>query len=123
RHVAFNKGEFRPDYSNGQRLLAHELAHVMQQRGASAGRATFKPDARQEREADTAADRTMNGLSAQVDIASRGGALRIQADDRKSEGGTGDSQQRSQSQAASATVNIVLRAPDDKYTNDVTDYV
>ena len=31
--VYFNKGEYRPESSDGQRLLAHELAHVVQQGG------------------------------------------------------------------------------------------
>ena len=33
-HIAFAHGEYSPDTSKGQRLLAHELAHVVQQRGA-----------------------------------------------------------------------------------------
>lgn len=35
--VAFRAGEFCPGSDRGRRLLAHELAHVVQQRGASAG--------------------------------------------------------------------------------------
>src|SRR5262249_42924002 len=31
----FNAGEFRPDTSDGRRLLAHELTHVVQQAGGS----------------------------------------------------------------------------------------
>lgn len=30
-HIAFDTGEFRPDTAGGHRLLAHELAHVVQQ--------------------------------------------------------------------------------------------
>lgn len=30
-HVAFNRGEYQPERSGGQRLLAHELTHVRQQ--------------------------------------------------------------------------------------------
>lgn len=33
-HIAFNAGQFAPDTRQGQRLIAHELAHVIQQ-GAS----------------------------------------------------------------------------------------
>jgi len=36
RHVAFNHGEFAPHTAAGQRLLAHELAHVVQQQGSAA---------------------------------------------------------------------------------------
>jgi hypothetical protein len=32
RELFFNAGEFRPDSEGGQRLIAHELAHVVQQR-------------------------------------------------------------------------------------------
>lgn len=31
--IAFDKGEYRPDTIEGKKLLAHELAHVMQQDG------------------------------------------------------------------------------------------
>lgn len=32
-HVAFGHGEYRPQTSDGRRLIAHELTHVVQQRG------------------------------------------------------------------------------------------
>jgi len=35
REVVFGTGHYRPGTSAGQRVLAHELAHVVQQRGAS----------------------------------------------------------------------------------------
>lgn len=57
RDVFFAAGEYRPHTVAGRRLLAHELAHVVQQRGASAGstlRAT-RPDDAHERAADAAA--------------------------------------------------------------------
>jgi hypothetical protein len=34
-HVAFGAGEYQPTTLTGQALMAHELAHVLQQRGAS----------------------------------------------------------------------------------------
>jgi hypothetical protein len=58
RDVFFAAGEYRPHLATGRRLLAHELAHVVQQRGAPAGptlRATLPGDAH-ERAADAAAD-------------------------------------------------------------------
>jgi hypothetical protein len=36
RHVVFDAGQYRPGSPDGRRLLAHELAHVVQQRGAEA---------------------------------------------------------------------------------------
>ncbi|HBY95511.1 MAG TPA: hypothetical protein DEP84_16405, partial [Chloroflexi bacterium] len=54
----FAPGEFRPATAEGQKLLAHELAHVIQQRGASgAPRAQLDLGARgdrYEREAEVA---------------------------------------------------------------------
>ncbi|MFA5082929.1 MAG: DUF4157 domain-containing protein [Hydrogenophilaceae bacterium] len=35
-HIAFNQGRFQPDSAPGRFLLAHELAHVAQQRGEAA---------------------------------------------------------------------------------------
>lgn len=35
--IAFNRGFYRPSTHTGQRLLAHELAHVVQQSGAASG--------------------------------------------------------------------------------------
>jgi hypothetical protein len=34
-HIVMGEGEYRPDTQRGKRLLAHELAHVVQQRGGS----------------------------------------------------------------------------------------
>lgn len=36
-HIAFDTGRYRPDTSGGQRLLAHELTHVVQQNGRTPG--------------------------------------------------------------------------------------
>jgi Domain of unknown function (DUF4157) len=38
-HVVFGAGEYRPSSGEGHPLLAHELAHVVQQAGSTAGRA------------------------------------------------------------------------------------
>jgi hypothetical protein len=69
-HVVFGAGRYAPGSAEGERLIAHELAHVVQQRGAppslqpslvigAAGDAA-------EREADAAAARVMAGGSAEV---------------------------------------------------------
>jgi hypothetical protein len=36
RHIVFGKGEYAPGFTTGRRLLAHELAHVVQQGAAPA---------------------------------------------------------------------------------------
>ncbi len=62
RHIAFGAGMYRPRSGEGQRLLAHELAHVLQQGGERTSETglskTGPPVAEQngaEREADAAA--------------------------------------------------------------------
>src|SRR5262249_1602220 len=68
RDVYFAAGKYAPGRSEGQRLLAHELAHTIQQSNGqeptklapkAAGGAVDNPDAAREREADAAADRVM----------------------------------------------------------------
>jgi hypothetical protein len=57
--VYFAKGEYNPGSSDGDRLIAHELAHVVQQRGAAAsGPLTVsQPGDALETEADSVADK------------------------------------------------------------------
>ena len=66
-HVAFGAGTYRPGSPVGDALIAHELAHVVQQGGAE--RAEAGPDARRvpasaalERDADRAAAGAVRGL-------------------------------------------------------------
>jgi hypothetical protein len=56
--VYFARGEYRPGTSEGDRLLAHELSHVVQQRGAAASGPLLvsQPGDAYEVEADRAAD-------------------------------------------------------------------
>lgn len=59
RDLFFARGEYRPGTSGGDNLLAHELAHVVQQRGApvSGPLSVTEPDGQLEREADEMAKR------------------------------------------------------------------
>ncbi|MFT3766495.1 MAG: DUF4157 domain-containing protein [Minicystis sp.] len=43
RDIVFGQGQFAPETHEGQRLLAHELAHVVQQGGATADRVMRAP--------------------------------------------------------------------------------
>jgi hypothetical protein len=54
----FGHGEYRPGTSDGDRLIAHELAHVVQQRGAPQGGPmnVSEPGDAMETEADQVAD-------------------------------------------------------------------
>jgi hypothetical protein len=58
RDVFFAEGQHRPGTAEGDRLLAHELTHVAQQRGApeAGGLTVSQPGDALEREADRAAD-------------------------------------------------------------------
>jgi hypothetical protein len=56
--VYFARGEYSPGSADGDRLIAHELAHVVQQRGAPSGGplTVSNPGDALEREADAVAD-------------------------------------------------------------------
>jgi len=56
QHVAFNHGEYRPGTQGGDWMIAHELAHTMQQDGRHRERGSFDYSAL-ETEADLAANR------------------------------------------------------------------
>ena len=64
--VYFSKDSYNPGTADGDRLIAHELAHVVQQRGAAnAGPLTVsQPGDALEREADDVADSIALGRSA-----------------------------------------------------------
>ncbi|MDP1681563.1 MAG: DUF4157 domain-containing protein [Burkholderiales bacterium] len=67
RDIVFDAGKFAPSTNDGRRLLAHELTHVVQQRGqrvaAQRKLEVSAPDEAGEREADAAADAVMQGRS------------------------------------------------------------
>jgi len=58
RDIVFGHGRYAPDKKDGEHLLAHELAHVVQQRGAAAPSADeiSQPNDASELEADRIAD-------------------------------------------------------------------
>jgi outer membrane protein OmpA-like peptidoglycan-associated protein len=72
RDVVFGAGRYAPEMAEGRKLLAHELAHVIQQKAAAGGAArptATSPETRDpfdpsEREADAIADRITRGGSA-----------------------------------------------------------
>jgi hypothetical protein len=65
RDIVFDAGRYAPGTHEGQRLLAHELTHFVQQRGqravAQTQLAVSTPGDAGEREADAAADAVMHG--------------------------------------------------------------
>ena len=61
--IYFQSGAYNPDSSEGQRLISHELTHVVQQGGSSnvQGKMTVNdPNDQYESEADSVADMVMN---------------------------------------------------------------
>jgi hypothetical protein len=74
RDVVFGTGKYAPASAEGRRLIAHELAHVVQQRGAVQGSATASleigaADAPEEREAEAAAGGAVTPSSAPLRVA------------------------------------------------------
>jgi len=68
-HIAFAPGRFRPDTHGGRRLIAHELAHVAQQRSNSRAvrpERMSNPADSSEREAGAAALDVMQGRSPSI---------------------------------------------------------
>lgn len=59
--IAFNESEYQPGSSDGRRLLAHELTHVVQQGGAA--RLKRAPDGTIQRQEDTGAGGKEEGSS------------------------------------------------------------
>ena len=59
-HIVFARGQYAPHTSAGRTLLAHELAHVLQQRsGASLPPGVSRPNDPAERQADQSAAATL----------------------------------------------------------------
>jgi hypothetical protein len=75
--IHFASGAYDPSSKEGQHLLAHEVAHTVQQSGAESAGAQFKLDVSQpgdshEVEADRAADAMVDGKSATVSAGAAG---------------------------------------------------
>ncbi|BAK76592.1 hypothetical protein NH8B_1775 [Pseudogulbenkiania sp. NH8B] len=78
QNIVFGDGQYQPHSESGRHLLAHELAHTVQQQGLQrAGISSLAdqgPDyQRLEREADFAADRVMSGQPLPNGVLSQGG--------------------------------------------------
>jgi hypothetical protein len=63
-HIVFNEGRYRPEHALGRQLLAHELAHVVQQSGRASSdprHLRVNPGAHLEHEAVTASHAALRG--------------------------------------------------------------
>lgn len=75
-HVAFGEGEYRPGSIAGQALLAHELAHVVQQGGVAQGQARKSRDSQPDNQAlEADADASAIGAMKSLLGGFRGNAL------------------------------------------------
>ena len=66
RHIVFDAGAYAPASDRGRKLLAHELAHVLQQTGSGP-----RPGAQQERDAEATSNAVQAGTRPQLGAASR----------------------------------------------------
>jgi len=74
--VHFAPGKYEPGTSDGNRLIAHELAHVVQQSGGASTVQRFnptEPGLGHEADADRAADAAVSGQKAEVRMSTRSG--------------------------------------------------
>lgn len=82
--VVFAPGRYAPETARGRELLAHELTHVVQQRGRGGDAPVIAPQAAfdpSEREADAAARAVAAGTSVAVAAASAPGAVQRQEEE------------------------------------------
>ena len=114
REIAFAQGSYQPAAPEGRRLIAHELAHAAQQENVGdPARATRLGETRHEAEAHRAAAR-VEGRESPATLSRVPGSAVVQRDDTANQG--------AKAAQGGVTVTIVIRAPDDNYTNDVVDY-
>lgn len=63
QHVVFGAGEYAPQTGRGRELIAHELAHTLQQRGATQARSGGAAHSTLEANADASARAAANGVA------------------------------------------------------------
>jgi outer membrane protein OmpA-like peptidoglycan-associated protein len=78
RDIVFGAGAYAPGSSEGQRLIAHELAHVVQQSGGRSP-SLSTPSGSFESAADSAADHAVRGEPARLDVGPAAPAVQRQA--------------------------------------------
>jgi hypothetical protein len=75
--IAFGTGEYRPGTLIGDALIAHELAHVVQQSGAGSVRAPASTDAANEKAFESDADMAAVGAMISLWARAQGGMVKI----------------------------------------------
>ena len=82
-NVVFDSARYAPGTSQGQRLIAHELTHVVQQSMVGGGASTSPTAA--EREADLNGERVGSSLAAKVGLGAAPGTVQREEKDKKKE--------------------------------------
>jgi hypothetical protein len=92
RDVVFADGQYEPGSASGQKVLAHELAHVVQQRSGpvdgtdtGTGVRVSDPGDSFERAAEDTADRVTSGQSPMTGEAAGAGAASVQREEAPEE--------------------------------------
>ncbi|HWU89094.1 MAG TPA: DUF4157 domain-containing protein, partial [Kofleriaceae bacterium] len=85
--IHFRRGAYQPGTPAGDRLIAHELAHVVQQRGGAGARTASRREL--EREADRAASFVARGRTAPIALRAQPGAAYAFSDDEDHHDGGG----------------------------------
>jgi outer membrane protein OmpA-like peptidoglycan-associated protein len=81
QHIVFRRGEYDLRSDTGRRLLAHELAHTLQQRGGVESTETLRighPDSADERSADAAAAAAVGAALPRMASREGGSAVQVQ---------------------------------------------
>jgi len=87
-HLVFGEGQYKPQAADGRRLLAHELSHVLQQRGSAQPAPQARRVAASGTELELEADRTaQDALSNRAIVAPSTAETAVQRTDGPSDGG------------------------------------
>jgi hypothetical protein len=70
-NVVFGHGQYRAESESGRHLMAHELTHVLQQRGAASAQGVIQRDMYTEAERRTMSEGRVTGTAADIEIATR----------------------------------------------------
>ena len=109
--IHFGAGQYQPDDPFGMHLLAHEVAHTVQQSGGAATTqyklAVSSPGDAAEVEADRAADAMVRGEAASVDAASSLGTYHRSPAEKPTGPGTGPKKTLSGADAAKSALTLL----------------
>ena len=121
QHLHFGARHYRPDSNAGLHLLAHELTHTVQQRGAATGPALASlvidpPDTPLEREAETQADAVLAGRGTPPRAGSAGSGVqarlqRAPAGSGAASGGTGTAEREIDATHSTQVTREVVAVP------------